>query len=217
MLSQRYWHGVLSRKNVAVELIIFRGRQGSLLLRSGPRGQEIPGSSSHLQLVGKVRMVLSLSKRPAQGIFETLHRPASLYCTVHQRRLAVLRRSQSIFRHTLSPCACPQKPNQLGSLTWETTAKQSSRSEGRRSMSDDSYSSFLDQANQDTGASKASSKSKSTKMSTRSVDTDVPASLQKMEIDYVSEADEPFEPVSLTWDGNKMPSESAHKLSWLPF
>ena len=84
-------------------------------------------------------------------------------------------------------------------------------------MSDDSYSAFLDQANQDTGASKASSKSKSTKMSTKSVDTDVPASLQKMDIDYVSEADEPFEPVSLTWDGNKMPSESAHKLSWLLF
>lgn len=82
-------------------------------------------------------------------------------------------------------------------------------------MSDDNYSSFLDQANQDRGNSKASSKSKSTKMSTKSVDTDVPASLQKMEVDYASEADEPFEPVSLTWDGNNMPSESACKLSWL--
>ena len=74
--------------------------------------------------------------------------------------------------------------------------------------SDDAYSSFLDQANQDTGAGKASAQSKRQTASTKAVDTDVPAVLQKVEQYYTSEADEPFEPVSLEWSGKNMPSES---------
>lgn len=77
-----------------------------------------------------------------------------------------------------------------------------------RNMSDEAYSSFLDQANQDTGASKASTQSKSAGISTNSVDTEVPVALQKVEQYYTSEADEPFEPVSLKWAGETMPSES---------
>lgn len=73
-------------------------------------------------------------------------------------------------------------------------------------MSDDAYSSFLDQANQDTGASKVSTKSKSA--ATKAVDTDVPVTLQKVDQYYTSESDEPFEPVSLKWSGKNMPSES---------
>lgn len=76
----------------------------------------------------------------------------------------------------------------------------------RTMSSDEAYSSFLDQANQDTGASKASTQSKTT--STKAVDTDVPATLQNLEQYYTSEADEPFEPVSLKWSGRAMPSES---------
>ena len=72
--------------------------------------------------------------------------------------------------------------------------------------SDEAYSSFLDQANQDTGASKASAESSAA--TTKATDTDVPVSLQKVEQYYVSEADEPFEPISLKWSGSNMPSES---------
>lgn len=72
--------------------------------------------------------------------------------------------------------------------------------------SDDAYSSFLDQANQDTGASKSSAAAKPA--TTKAVDTEVPVELQSVEQYYTSEADEPFEPVSLQWDGNNMPSES---------
>ncbi len=75
-----------------------------------------------------------------------------------------------------------------------------------RNMSDDTYASFLDQANQDTGASKASTKSQSA--ATKAVDTDVPVKLQKVDQYYTSESDEPFEPVSLKWSGKNMPSES---------
>ncbi len=80
-----------------------------------------------------------------------------------------------------------------------------------RTMSDDAYSSFLDKANQDTGASKASTQSKP--VSTKAVDTEVPATLQGVEQYYVSEADEPFEPVSLKWGGKNMPSESMHSIT----
>ena len=72
--------------------------------------------------------------------------------------------------------------------------------------SDEAYSSFLDQANQDTGATKTTTKPASA--STKATDTDVPVSLQQVEQFYVSDADEPFEPVSLKWNGSNMPSES---------
>ena len=75
-----------------------------------------------------------------------------------------------------------------------------------RNMSDDTYSNFLDQANQDTGASKASTQSKSA--STKAVNTEVPGSLKSVEQYYISEADEPFEPVSLKWGRKDMPAES---------
>lgn len=71
--------------------------------------------------------------------------------------------------------------------------------------SDEDYSSFLEKANQDTGATKTSSQSGSAV--TKAVDTDVPATLQKVEAYYVSDADEPFEPVSLKWKGKDLPSE----------
>ena len=74
--------------------------------------------------------------------------------------------------------------------------------------SDEAYSSFLDQANQDTGASKAKGSTGSSSVGTKAVDTDVPATLQSIEQYYTSDADEPFEPVSLRWTGPNMPSES---------
>ena len=73
---------------------------------------------------------------------------------------------------------------------------------------DDAYSDFLDKANQDTSASKASMQSKTA--NTKAVDTEVPVALKSVEKYYTSEADEPFEAVSLKWDGKNMPSESMH-------
>ena len=74
--------------------------------------------------------------------------------------------------------------------------------------SDEAYNSFLEQANQDTGASKASTKSDST--TAKAVDTEVPAALYKVEQYYTSDADEPFEPVSLNWSGKNLPSAGAN-------
>ncbi|MCJ1476535.1 hypothetical protein MMC13_005201 [Lambiella insularis] len=72
--------------------------------------------------------------------------------------------------------------------------------------SDEDYSAFLDQANQDTGASNTSTQSASAQL--KATDTDVPAVLQSVDQYYTSEADEPFEPVSLVWKGRVMPSEN---------
>lgn len=72
--------------------------------------------------------------------------------------------------------------------------------------SDDAYSSFLDQANQATSASNTTTNSKTA--SSKAVDTEIPVGLQNVDQYYTSEADEPFEPVSLRWNGNNMPSEN---------
>lgn len=72
--------------------------------------------------------------------------------------------------------------------------------------SDEAYSTFLERANQDTGTSKEDSSSTAA-INTKSVDTDVPPQLQNIEQYYTSEVDEPFEPVSLSWDGPELPSE----------
>jgi hypothetical protein len=68
-----------------------------------------------------------------------------------------------------------------------------------RTMSSDAdYAAFLDKANQDTGSAQAQESSK-TGHGTKSVDTAVPQALQSVEEYYVSDADEPFEPVALQY------------------
>ena len=74
-------------------------------------------------------------------------------------------------------------------------------------MSDEAYSSFLDQANQDTSSGKVSVQSQSKNFLTKSVDTNVPSGLQDVQIDFTSDSDEPFEPVSLKWDEPDFPDE----------
>ena len=77
--------------------------------------------------------------------------------------------------------------------------------------SDEVYGSFLDQANQSTSnKAKTSSSSKSKTVSTKAVDTEVPAPLQSIDAFYTSDADEKFEPVSLQWESGNMPSESQY-------
>lgn len=69
--------------------------------------------------------------------------------------------------------------------------------------SDDAYMSFLDKANADLNAGRAQQQGASETARTETVDanTKIPASLQSVDAYYVSDADEPFEPVALRWDG----------------
>jgi len=76
--------------------------------------------------------------------------------------------------------------------------------------SDDDYAAFLDKANQDPneGVSKTQSSSK-VELKAVDKDVDVPACLKKATKDafYVSDADEPFEPVCLKLSGKTLPDE----------
>lgn len=69
--------------------------------------------------------------------------------------------------------------------------------------SDADYAAFLDKANQDTGASNATTQS-SKKFGTKAVDTAVPNALESVEAYYVSDADEPFEAVALKFAGQTL-------------
>jgi len=75
--------------------------------------------------------------------------------------------------------------------------------------SDDAYAAFLERANQDSGASSAQSQSASKKAATKAVTAAVPAALKSVDAVYASESDEPFEPVSLGWDGAGLPGDGA--------
>ncbi|KAI9741227.1 MAG: hypothetical protein M1834_002943 [Cirrosporium novae-zelandiae] len=78
--------------------------------------------------------------------------------------------------------------------------------------SDADYAAFLEKANQDTGASESSTKASSAVVATKAVNTEIPVALQKVEKYYVSDADEPFGPVSLKWDGKNLPSKVLRSL-----
>jgi hypothetical protein len=87
----------------------------------------------------------------------------------------------------------------------DTAQKTTSRTLGSMS-SDADYASFLDKANEDTGAPKATAQSQ--RKSTKAVNTDVPEVLRDVDEVLVTDSDEPFEPVSLKYSGDKLPRAS---------
>ncbi|CAG8918239.1 unnamed protein product [Penicillium salamii] len=90
--------------------------------------------------------------------------------------------------HILHKRLLPRSPNQLPIRSFSTTHTMAS---------DDAYMSFLDKANAD-----VSPKSQQGGIQTQTVHStlSVPKALQSIEIYYISETDEPFEPVALKWD-----------------
>lgn len=70
--------------------------------------------------------------------------------------------------------------------------------------SDDAYMTFLKKANSDIDADRFSQQGASS-VRTETVDASVqvPAPLQSVDEYYISETDEPFEPVALRWEGAK--------------
>jgi hypothetical protein len=75
-------------------------------------------------------------------------------------------------------------------------------------MSDQDYEAFLNKANEDTGGATTQSK----KVATKSVNTAVPKALEQVEEYYTSDADEPFEPVALSYDGEEVSAKDLKKL-----
>lgn len=70
--------------------------------------------------------------------------------------------------------------------------------------SDDAYMSFLDKANADLSTGRATQQGTDTAR-TETVDatTQIPTPLQSVDSYYISDTDEPFEPVALLWKGAK--------------
>lgn len=97
------------------------------------------------------------------------------------------------------------------SPTTEVTEGTGTRLENKDKMaSDEDYASFLDKANEDPNKGAAKTQS-SGKIQLKAVDqgVTVPAGLKKATKDafYVSDADEPFEPVVLKHSGKSLPDE----------
>lgn len=68
--------------------------------------------------------------------------------------------------------------------------------------SDDAYMSFLDKANADLDAGRAAQQGAgSARTETVDASVQVPAPLKSVDTYYISEVDEPFEPVALRWEG----------------
>ena len=95
--------------------------------------------------------------------------------------------------------------------------------------SDEAYASFLDKANEDPSSNtKTASSSSAPKsggsgsgggsLSTKAVDTDVPKGLQDVagQEFYVSDSDEPWEAVSLNWEGKGDLDEGESKVNSIP-
>lgn len=69
--------------------------------------------------------------------------------------------------------------------------------------SDDAYMSFLDKANADLDSARAehARRASAPRIETVDMNVRVPAALTSVDMYYTSETDEPFEPVTLRWDG----------------
>ncbi|KAJ5519391.1 hypothetical protein N7453_001813 [Penicillium expansum] len=82
--------------------------------------------------------------------------------------------------------------------------------------SDDAYMSFLDKANADVSGSAPQQGAGTVKTKTVHSSLSVPKPLQSVDAYYISDTDEPFEPVALKWDGAaKGALPSAEQLSSL--
>jgi hypothetical protein len=69
--------------------------------------------------------------------------------------------------------------------------------------SDADYEAFLNKANQDTGSA-----AKSKTAGIKSINTAVPKTLEQIDTVFVSDSDEPFEPISLSFEGGSLPTAS---------
>lgn len=80
-----------------------------------------------------------------------------------------------------------------------------SQTQIRTMSSDADYAAFLDKANQDTGSGEVKEASQKS-YGTKSVNTAVPNRLKEVKEYYISESDEPFEPVALEFEGSSVSS-----------
>lgn len=123
--------------------------------------------------------------------------------TRHLRRVTSSPRpnnhQQKTFFQTLTPSSVriPATPT-----SQSPRSANFSTSSSTTMSSDDAYMSFLDKANADLNAGRPQQGATETaRTETVDANTQVPKPLQSVDAYYVSDADEPFEPVALKWEG----------------
>lgn len=108
--------------------------------------------------------------------------------------------------HRIHNLQGPALPSQI-SHNSKNNNKNTTNKYSARTMSDDAYTSFLKKANADLTAGQSQpqqSQDAASAARTKTLDVDeaqIPAALRAVETYYMSETDEPFEPVILRWEG----------------
>jgi len=126
-------------------------------------------------------------------------------CNVCSRKISSLSTS-SHTKLTLGRLAADKTVSSLSALISQPHSYIGIRTGDLRNMSSDAdYAAFLDKANQDIGSAESRDASqKKEGHGTKSVNTAVPKMLEQVEEYYVSDADEPFEPVALKFEGSSV-------------
>ncbi|KAJ5569553.1 uncharacterized protein N7459_008983 [Penicillium hispanicum] len=164
----------------------------------------LPGNRALVARSRDSRYLLS----PLQNRYHWLHRQASHPSDASRKRVPNHARKNLRFpapegtTHPSSPSFSRSSPLSTSSLVMS---------------SDNAYMSFLDKANADLDAGRAAQQgADSARTETVDASVQVPAPLKTVDAYYISEVDEPFEPVALRWEGaNRGIWPSADQLSSL--
>lgn len=142
----------------------------------------IPGASKSSHRRTRTNLMRAIGQVTSTSIFT---RGVILNHTLLASRTTAV---HTVRNRTLSPQGTPELLNQSRLYSKMT--------------SDEDYEAFLNKANQASSGTNTQSKS----VGVKSVDTEVPKVLESVDEVFVSDADEPFEPVSLKYKGKSLPS-----------
>ncbi|KAJ5394515.1 uncharacterized protein N7487_012156 [Penicillium crustosum] len=155
--------------------------------------------------------ISSYTLRSTFRIEHSLPQYRLLHCLYHQTspRTHILNTEHQT---RLFPATSRPQPHTSSSLPTKSPFSTSTQI----MSSDDAYMSFLDKANADVSGSAPQQGAGTVKTETVHSSLSVPKPLQSVDAYYISDTDEPFEPVALKWDGAaKAAWPSADQLSSL--
>jgi hypothetical protein len=157
-------------------------------------------------VIGNCRTMIKLPQRVAHALSSsTLLINSSRRQLISSIRAANLFHSSTAHIHTRTPASShvARAPTPLLRPSRKAHASAYIPTYTRSMSSDAEYAAFLDKANQDVAPAVQQDLSKKG-YGTKSVNTAVPKALEGVEDYYVSDADEPFEPVALEFSGESV-------------
>jgi hypothetical protein len=155
-------------------------------------------------VIGRRETMLQLSRRVARASpLPTSLKYTSRYSTKTITRATNLSRPSTAYNRARPTTAAQPPPTSFSTARTNKPTNPYSYTSARKMSSDADYAAFLDKANQDVAPAEQQDLSKKG-YGTKSVDTEVPKALESVEEYYVSDADEPFEPVALEFSGDSV-------------